>query len=268
MRPSPDLTAPVPPLPSLTPRTPAQPTHPLISIRSRVVPCSRPPRPYDLPMTRTRLTVALALGSVLLTAGCGGEPSSREGSEPERQRPRAGAQISPIPTPSAKPRETREGSRGKARERRTVAPKPAAPEPTGNALTIQQTADAHLIGADALGARWSVEATGRESGRLTSDCQRATLRDIGAMQTRVRDFTADGSAAAQAVSRFGDAKSAWRAEQVMTAWRADCAEELRRRDAALGTVRHGAWLSVVEVVGLPQPRKRLRVALAAADATF
>jgi len=219
-------------------------------------------------MTRTPLTVALALGLVLLTAGCGSDPSSREGSEQERPRPRAGATVSPTPAPSAKPRETREAGRGKARERRTVAPETAAPEPTGNALTIQQTPDAHLIGAGALGAGWSVEATGGESGRMTSDCQRATLRDIGAMETRVRDFAADGSAAAQAVSRFGDAKSAWRAEQVMAAWREDCADELQRRDAALGTVRHGAWLSVVEVVGLSQPKKRLRVALAAVDETF
>lgn len=219
-------------------------------------------------MTRTPLTVALALGLVL-TAGCGGEPSSREGSEQQRQRPRAEERVSPTsaPTPSAKPRE-RQGDGGKARERRTVAAETTPPEPTGNALTIRQTPDTHLIGARAFGAAWSVEGTGGEAGRMTSDCQRATLRDIGAMETRVRDFAADGPAAAQAVSRFGDAKSAWRAEQVMIAWREDCADELQRRDAALGTVRHGAWLSVVEVAGLSRPNKRLRAALAAVDATF
>ncbi|HET8971555.1 MAG TPA: hypothetical protein VFN19_10870, partial [Candidatus Nanopelagicales bacterium] len=140
--------------------------------------------------------------------------------------------------------------------------------PTGNALTITQTPDAHLIGAGALGSGWSVAATGGEAGRLTSECQRATLHDIGAMETRIRDFAADGSAAAQAVSRFGDAKSAWRAEQVMVAWREDCADQLRKRDAALGTVRHGAWLSVVEVAGLTEPRKQLRTALDAVRATF
>lgn len=143
-----------------------------------------------------------------------------------------------------------------------------APAPSGNALTIAETPDAHLIGAGAFGAGWSVEGTGAEAGRLTSDCQRATLRDIGANRTRVRDFAADGSAASQAVSRFGDAKSAWRAEQVLIAWREDCADQLRSRDAALGTVRHGSWLSVVEVAGLAEPRKRLRSALAAVEATF
>ena len=234
-------------------------------------PAFRTRHPYDLPMTRTPLPVALALG-LLLTAGCGTDPSPQGASE-QRQRPRAEGRMSPPsePTPSAtasaKPREKqRDGD--PARERRSVAADTAPPEPTGNALTIQQPPDAHLIGAGAFGAAWSVERTGGEAGRMTSDCQRATLRDIGATETRVRDFAAGGSAAAQAVSRFGDARSAWRAQQVMVAWREDCGDDLRRRDAALGTVRHGAWLSVVEVAGLSRPNKRLRAALTAVDATF
>ncbi len=222
-------------------------------------------------MTRTPRTGALApalLLTLVLAAGCGGDPSAREGSE-RQQRPRAGAGADPAPSaaPSSTPRQ-QPGRDRPAHERRSVAPRSAPPEPTGNALTIQQTPDAHLVGAGALGAGWSVESTGGEAGRMTSDCQRATLYDIGATETRVRDFAADGSSAAQAVSRFGDAKSAWRAEQVMIAWREDCAEQLRRRDAALGTVRHGSWLSVFEVAGLAEPRKRLRTALAAVEATF
>ena len=223
-------------------------------------------------MTRTPRTGALApalLLTLVLAAGCGGDPSAREDSEQQRQRPRAGATSDPAPstTPSSTPRQQAERDRP-AHERRSVAPRSAPPEPTGNALTIQQTPDAHLVGAGALGAGWSVESTGGEGGQMTSDCQRATLYDIGAMETRVRDFAADGSSAAQAVSRFGDAKSAWRAERVMIAWREDCAEQLRRRDAALGTVRPGSWLSVFEVAGLAEPRKRLRTALAAVEATF
>lgn len=223
-------------------------------------------------MTRTPLLVALALG-LLLTAGCSADPSPREGSE-HQQRPRAEGRMSPPTstlTPSAKPQEKQQKEQrdgAKPRERRTLAAETTPPEPTGNALTIQQVPDSHLIGAGAFGPVWSVKRTGGEAGRMTSDCQRATLRDIGATETRVRDFAADGSAAAQAVSRFGDAKSAWRAEQVMSAWREDCADALQRRDAALGTVRHGAWLSVVEVAGPSKPNKRLRVALAAVDATF
>lgn len=211
-------------------------------------------------MTRTPLAGTLALALLLLSpmlVGCGGDPSVREGSEQQRQRPR----VETDPGSSSRDRPTP--------ERRIVAPASTpAPAPFGNALTIQQTPDAHLIGAGALGAGWSVESTGGEAGQMTSDCQRATLHDIGALETRVRDFTADGAAAAQAVSRFGDAKSAWRADQVLIAWRDDCAKQLRTRDAALGTVRHGSWLSVVEVAGLVEPRKRLRTALAAVEATF
>lgn len=222
-------------------------------------------------MTRTPRPGALApalLLTLVLAAGCGGDPSVREDSEQQRQRPRAGATADPAdPAPSSMPRQQPDGNRP-AHERRIVAPRSAQPEPTGNALTVQQTPDAHLVGAGALGAGWSVESTGGEGGRMTTDCQRATLHDIGAMETRVRDFAADGASAAQAVSRFGDAKSAWRAEQVLVAWRQDCADQLRRRDAALGTVRHGSWLSVFEVAGLPEPRKRLRTALAAVEATF
>lgn len=218
-------------------------------------------------MTRTPLTGALALLlCLLLAAGCGGDPSARADSEQQRQRSGAKSSAGPAPSGPAAPRSQSSGE-GQAHERRSVAaePEPASP---GNVLTISETPDAHLIGAGAFGAGWAVEATGAEAGRLTSDCQRGTLRDIGASRTRVRDFAADGSAAAQAVSRFGDAKSAWRAEQVMIAWREDCAEQLRSRDAALGTVRHGSWLSVVEVVGLAEPRKQLRTALAAVEATF
>ena len=213
-------------------------------------------------MTRPPLLVALALG-LLLTAGCGGDdPVPRAASAPS---PSVSVSVSPKPSPS--PRE-KQPEAGPTRERRSIAAETEPPEPTGNALTIERAPVSHLIGAGVFGAAWSVQGTGGEAGRMTSDCQRATLRDIGAMDTRVRDFSTEGSAAVQAVSRFGDAKSAWRAEQVVFAWREDCADELRGRGAALGTVRHGAWLSVVEVTGVSQPHRRLRAALAAVDATF
>ncbi len=100
-----------------------------------------------------------------------------------------------------------------------------------------------------------------------SDCHRATLRDVGAQQTRLRDFAGPG-AAVQAVARFVDPKSAWRIEKVVVAWAEDCADELRGRDAALGAVRQGSWVSVVEISGVEAPRQRLRSALAAVEATF
>lgn len=211
---------------------------------------------------------ALALG-LLLTTGCGSDPSSRERAGEPRDRPRTSDAVTPtVPAPSARPDESSEAARPQLKERRSVAPRNRPQRPAGNALTIRTTADAHLIGAGAWGADWSIARTVDEAGRMASRCQRATLYDIGATETRLRDFTSDGPAAVQAVSRFGDPKSAWRAEQVLVAWREECADQLRRRDAALGMVRHGAWLSLVEVTDSGTPRQTLRTALDAVEATF
>ena len=100
-----------------------------------------------------------------------------------------------------------------------------------------------------------------------SECHSVSMRDVGAKETQLRDFTGPG-AAVQGVSRFVDPKSAWRVEQVVIAWAEDCADELRARDAALGAVRHGSWVSVVEIAGVAEPRQQLRSALAAVEATF
>jgi hypothetical protein len=116
-----------------------------------------------------------------------------------------------------------------------------------------------------------VTATEDEDGRVLSPCHRASLADVGATATRLRDFEARGDrpgTAVQAVSRFVDRKSAWRIERVVTSWATDCADALAERDAALGVVRHGTWLAVVEVAGVGHPRARLARALEAADATF
>jgi hypothetical protein len=43
---------------------------------------------------------------------------------------------------------------------------------------------------------------------------------------------------------------------------------MRKRDAALGTVRHGAWVSRVEVAGVRSPARRLAGALDDVRATF
>lgn len=223
-------------------------------------------------MNRTPLTVALALG-LLLTAGCSGEVSSRSDDAGSQDRSRAAGERTPSPTrPSATsttqaPPASPVGP-AEPRERRTLAAAKPPATPLGNALTIQQSPDSHLIGAGALGSGWSVAGTGGESGRMASGCQRATLHDIGATETRVRDFVDGERTAVQTVSRFGDAKSAWRAERVFVAWREECADRLRRRDAALGTVRHGAWLSMVEISGANRPGRLLGTALDAVDATF
>ena len=113
-------------------------------------------------------------------------------------------------------------------------------------------ADAHLLAAAALGTRWSVSRTYDESNRLASECQRASLRHRG-LPGRLRDFERRQGVAVQAVAEFADRASARRADAVLLAWRDQCADRLRTRDAALGTVRHGQWVSLVEATGVRFP---------------
>lgn len=220
-------------------------------------------------MSRFLPAAASGLACLLLLAGCGadgGTRADRDRDRPDRdrERPRAAAgRVTPEKRPDT-PAVARPG------HRRAQAPESAVADPGRNALTVQRAGSSgHLLRAGDLGRGWRVSATGPEDGRLLSRCQAATLHDIGAERTRLRDFATDGRAAAgQAVSRFVDAKSAWRAEQVLVAWRDDCARQLRRRDAALGTVRHGAWLSVVQISGVDAPGRDLRAALRRVAATF
>ena len=71
-----------------------------------------------------------------------------------------------------------------------------------------------------------------------------------------------------APSEFADRASARRADAVLLAWRERCAEQLQERGAALGTVRHRAWVSMVEVSGVRAPQRRLEAILSDVSSTF
>jgi hypothetical protein len=225
------------------------------------------------PSRRAPLALALTLG-LLLASGCSGDDRATDAGR-DRAGDRAGAtptaDPSPDATPSARPSERPRAS-VRPSDRRTVARQQPPPKPPGNALTVREAGpDGHLVSAADLGRAWRVTATEDEDGRVLSPCHRASLADVGATATRLRDFEARGDrpgTAVQAVSRFVDRKSAWRIERVVTSWATDCADALAERDAALGVVRHGTWLAVVEVAGVGHPRARLARALEAADATF
>lgn len=210
-----------------------------------------------------------AVGVLLLVAGCGADVPTDRAADDRQSSPRSLAE-GPAPSPSAAPLQPSDATSETPSGRRHVV-RPASPRSMGNALTFSEVGpDAHLIAASVFGRDWSVTRTSGERGRRVSQCHAATMRDIGAQQTRLRDFA--GSAqqphAVQAVSRFVDPKSAWRVEQVVRAWAQECANELHSRDAALGVIRHRAWLSVVEVAGVERPGRQLRRALRAAEGTF
>jgi hypothetical protein len=206
-------------------------------------------------MTRTWLAL-VALG-VLLTTGCGADGGGRT----DRERPRPGVEQRESDRPDQR-------TRREAKERRVVVPRETEEATPPDPLFGSPDADAHLLAASALGTRWSVSRTYDEKGRLASGCQRASLVDIGASLSRLRDFRRPRGVAVQAVAEFADRASARRADAVLLAWRDQCADRLEDRDAALGTVRHGEWVSLVEVTGVRSPERRLAAVLTDVRATF
>jgi len=202
--------------------------------------------------------------TALLTTGCGADPTDPAGGA-ERERPRPGVEQSSAPG-GARPGKHRDRPQ-EVRERRVVASS-SPTSPPADPFFGRAEADQHLLGAASLGSRWTVSGTADEDGRLASDCQAASLHDIGAQVARLRDYQAPRGEAVQAVAEFADHASARRADAVLLAWRERCADRLRKRDAALGTVRHGAWVSLVQVAGVRSPGRRLAAALDDVRATF
>jgi hypothetical protein len=137
----------------------------------------------------------------------------------------------------------------------------------------------HLLSADELpplAGDWTARNAPDEP--TVGACQKTGLSTIGALESAQRVFVADGATAVQVVARFGDAKSAWRAHEVLAAWRADCAERLgnpassvgpledvsvptgtgssyrsayRKSTAGLGILRTGEYLTLVEITADP-----------------
>lgn len=222
------------------------------------------------PRTLRRAASLVLAGTLALTVtACGAGDDESPTSARER-----GGDVRRTPEPSASPTERpRErgvlGAPAKPRpsdERTKVAPAPERPR--GNALTVRPGgADGHLVVAADLGRRWRERSTGDEGSRVMSPCHAATFVDVGADRVRLRDFGGPGEAV-QAAARFVDHRSALRIERVVRAWERECTADLDDRDAALGVVRHGRWLAVVEVADVARPGRQVQRALDAAAATF
>ncbi|GAA1478279.1 hypothetical protein GCM10009623_27250 [Nocardioides aestuarii] len=222
------------------------------------------------PRTLRRAVSLVLAGALALTVtACG----SGDDGAPASARDRGGdVRRSPDASPSPTPRPEEPGELGAPAKQRPsgdrtkVAQAPVRPR--GNALTVRATgADAHLVTPSALGRRWRERSTADEGSRVMSPCHAATFHDVGADRVRLRDFGGPGEAV-QAAARFVDHRSALRIERVVRAWERGCAADLDDRDAALGVVRHGRWLAVVEVADVARPDRQVRRALDAAAATF
>lgn len=215
------------------------------------------------------MLAAVSLAAAISLAGCGSDSSTPDSApapveEPTRSHPpKAAPSATPTTTaaPTAEATPSRSAKRHKVGEL-TPLPRAAAP-------------DTHLLDADRIptfdGHTWKLSSTGHAGA--VGACQKTELETIGAVEAVSRRFTAeDGLAAVQVVARFPDAKTAWRAHQVLVAWREDCEERVRdstvgpmepvavtagtadsylgsfrARSAGLGILRSGAILTLVEV---------------------
>lgn len=259
-----------------------------------------------LPRAPQALLLPAALALALGLSACGGDGS--DAAEAPTSPAATTSATAPAAPPASNPTEGArtdepEASRT-ARPNRTLAPLPPQP-------LLAKPARAHLLAADRMPTvaedRPWTEATKGDGSRPVGACQKASLFDIGAIRTTERRFTtADGSATAvQVLGRFADRSSAYRAAEVLMAWRADCAERLSSprakvgeardvpvrtgfgtvyaatygersadgaRATALGVVRKGSWISVVEVATderrWPSGRNPARQAVRRIAATF
>lgn len=119
----------------------------------------------------------------------------------------------------------------------TTEPAPTS-APAGSDLRARLLAPDELAGANQETV-WKAAASGPEDGRSTGTCQRFDLVSLGASEAVVREFTSnqDTVEAVQVVAEFADAKSAWRAHQVLKKWRSTCADQIDAAEVSVGDLR-------------------------------
>jgi hypothetical protein len=178
----------------------------------------------------------LTLAATLL-AGCG--TSVQDG-----DRARADAAGSPVAStsagttsaPPASPSAAMTATASASGDTDTVDDADTQDRPSRSAAP-RATLPARLLTAGQLptlrgaGAWSELNTSGREPRALSGTCHRFTLLSVGATRVAHRDYRATGGAGARAqhlVASFADAKTAWRAFEVLKSWHDDCAERLRK----------------------------------------
>jgi len=208
-------------------------------------------------------SLAAVLAAVLLLAGCGSESPDND---PDADRTGSEDSSTPAGDPTSTP--------------------PTSSSPTSPAAPGAPVLETRLLSADELPGvneitEWDVVSTAAEDGAGHGTCQKFSLVDIGATSSVVRSYAASGDVVAvQVLGEFADAKSAWRAHQVVKTWAAECAEMLDAQVekiggltavsvpggkaaqqllqygdedaeahtfAGVGIIRHGSYLSIVQI---------------------
>jgi hypothetical protein len=264
------------------------------------------PYAYGVPRVRLSCLLAVTLVTTVLLAGCAAD--DEPGAAPAGpDNPAATSPDVPAATPAPPPTDQPSAS---APTRRPGSHK------TGLLAPRQRTRidEAHLLPADQMpglgdDVAWTVRSTASEdpaAGEAVGACQKTAIGAIGAVSSVRRTYDAPGGlTATQVVARFADAKSAWRAHQVLSAWRDDCAERLayphaevgplrpvrvhvgtgdsylaaygqkaraRQRSTGLGILRAGSYLALVEISAgpdaYPDDRDPTRVVVRRISRTF
>jgi hypothetical protein len=164
---------------------------------------------------------------LLTLAGCG-DDSSRTGGDATGDDPSA-TESTESTTEATEPTEA-------VSEDTSDAPSSSAPADLG--------LEARLLTADQMPGvndetTWTVDSSGPEDGTTLGGCQRFDFVSLGASEAVTRTFSSnqDTVTAGQVVAKFADAKSAWRAHQVLKKWRATCADQIEAAEVEVGDLR-------------------------------
>ena len=180
-----------------------------------------------LPRLRGRAGL-LAAVSIITLAGCGSQTDNASGDTDAVRDDPSETTSAPASEPASEPTESEPTAEASTTEEASEDPAPAGLE--GRLLTA-----AELPGINEQTA-WTVKATGPQGDTAYGECQRFDFVSMGATEAVLRTFTSnqDTVTAGQVVAEFADAKSAWRAHEVLKSWRAKCAEQLQGKERSVG----------------------------------
>ena len=179
--------------------------------------------------THRLVSLATAALAVTLLAGCG--------TTVDLDSERAGSGVTKTPRPKKTPNSpaaTTESTPSPSASEEVVEEQP------DESASAPATLPARLLTAQEYPGpnrsfRWTEgRTTKREPAALAGTCHQFSMLSIGAMRVAHRDYLpADASPGARAnelVATFADAKTAWRAFEVLKSWRAECDEALAKYD--------------------------------------
>lgn len=183
-----------------------------------------------LPRTLVRLATAVTAAAVLpFAAGCAapGDPRLRPTSieSPTTPSGEDGGDAATAVTPPEEP------------QRQATAPRADEPAPDRSSghratLAVRLLAASEMPALPAAPVWTEARTSHREPEALAGTCHRYDVVTLGATKVAYREFVpAAGTASAHhLVAQFADAKTAWRAFEVLKSWRDECLERVAKHD--------------------------------------